>query len=215
MSREFGDTLSKEDVKTMADVRRDIWTSGFKGMIYGSFGGYLLHTFMRLGLNTLSDASRGKLLLPGSEKPIRFTRNTAFFSVMAGGALGSFVLATTTGKNKVHNMHGIFEIGKNEYKTPYQQAYENARKAGENEEGKDYSPQELRRQRLLSRRRTMSTRLTQGHGLSDSHGGTWQFEEDLSEDERRRVERRMSMAKRLENPNIHGLSDSHGGKWRD
>jgi hypothetical protein len=61
----------------------------------------------------------------------------------------------------------------------------------------------------------MSQRLTEGHGLSDSHGGTWLMEQDLSVDERRRVERRMGMAKRLENPNIHGLSDSHGGKWKE
>lgn len=210
MSREFGDTLSPEDVKTIADVRRDIWTSGFKGMFYGSAGGYLLHTATRLCYNSLSEASRGKLILPGSEKPIRFSRNTAFFSVMAGGALGSFILATTTGKNKVHNMHDIFEIGKNEYKTPYQQAYENAKKAQE-----DASTPESRRQRLLSRRRTISQRLTEGHGLSDSHGGTWLVEEDMGEDERRRLERRTSMAKRLDNPNIHGLSDSHGGKWKD
>lgn len=214
MSREFGDTLSKDDVKTIADVRRDIWTSGFKGLAYGSVGGYTLHTLMKYCVNSLTEASRGKLSLPGSDKPVHFNRNTAFFSVMAGGALGSFLLATTTGKNKVHHMHDIFEIGKNEYKTPYQQAYENAKKAKEQQHVDDASP-ELRRQRLLSRRRTMSQRLTEGHGLSDSHGGTWLAEQDLSDDERRRMERRMGMAKRLENPNIHGLSDSHGGKWKD
>jgi hypothetical protein len=212
MSREFGDTLSKEDVKTIADVRRDIWTSGFKGLAYGSAGGYILHTLVRLSVNSLSEASKGKLILPGSDKPVRFSRNSAFFSVMAGGALGSFILATTTGKNKVHHMHDIFEIGKHEHKTPYQEAYENAQKARGHVD--DVSP-ESRRQRLLSRRRTMSQRLTEGHGLSDSHGGTWLMEQDLSVDERRRVERRMGMAKRLENPNIHGLSDSHGGKWKE
>jgi hypothetical protein len=213
MSREFGDTLSKDDVKTIADVRRDIWTSGFKGLAYGSAGGYILHTLIRLSVNSLSEASRGKLILPGSDKPIRFSRNSAFFSVMAGGALGSFLLATTTGKNKVHHMHDIFEIGKNEYKTPYQQAYENAKKVKEGHS--DGISPESRMQRLLSRRRTMSQRLTEGHGLSDSHGGTWLAEQDLSDDERRRMERRMGMAKRLENPNIHGLSDSHGGKWKE
>ena len=202
-NREFGDTLSKEDVKTIADVRRDVWTSGFKGLGYGSVMGYVLHTIAKTAHKSMSEAARGKLILPGSDKPIKFNRNTAFFSFMAGGALGSFVLATTTGKNQVHNMHGIFEIGKHEYKTPYQAAYENARKASEQDAI----------QRTVSRRQTMSKRLTEHHGLSDSHGGTWLKEGEMSDDEKRRSSRRINLAQRLTSPNLHGLSDSHGGKW--
>ena len=138
MSREFGDNLTKDDVKTIADVRRDVWTSGFKGMGYGSAGGYILHTITRVIHRNLSEAARGKLILPGSDKPIRFNRNTAFFSVMAGSALGSFLMATTTGKNEVHQLHSIFEIGKNEYKTPYQKFYEEGKtKVEESEEARE------------------------------------------------------------------------------
>jgi len=179
MSREFGDTLSKEDVRTIADVRRDIWTSGFKGMAYGSVGGLTLHTITRLAHKSLSDAARGKLVFPGSNKPIFFNRNTAWFSFMAGGALGSFVLATTTGKNKVHTMHPVFEVGKHVYKTPYQTAYDNARIAAEEDSEKSGE------KRRMSRRQTVSKRLVEGHGLSDSHGGTWFKEDNKNEDEKR------------------------------
>ena len=192
MSREFGDNLTKDDVKTIADVRRDVWTSGFKGMGYGSAGGYILHTITRVIHRNLSEAARGKLILPGSDKPIRFNRNTAFFSVMAGSALGSFLMATTTGKNEVHQLHSIFEIGKNEYKTPYQKFYEEGKAKVEESE-------EAREKRRLSRRKTVSKRLTEGQGLSDSHSGTWiEDEKTISEDEKRRSARKVSMSRRLD-----------------
>lgn len=207
MSRSFGDNLSKENERIMADVRRDIWTSGFKGLGYGSAGGYILHTAARLIHKSLSEASKGKLILPGSDKPIRFNRNTAFFSVMAGGALGSFLLATTTGKNEVYQMHDIFEVGKNEHKTPYQEAYESARRMEEEESA------ESRRKRRISRRKTVSERLTEGHGLSDSHSGTWVQEGSIDANEQRRSARRITMAKRLGEST--GLSDSRGGRWQE
>jgi len=196
-NREFGDTLSKEDVRIIADVRRDVWTSGFKGMGYGSIGGYTLHTVTRLLHNSLSEATKGKLVLPGSDKPIRFNRNTAFFSFMAGGALASFVLATTTGKNKVHTMHPVFEIGKHEYKTPYQAAYDNARKPAKEDIEDTVESHEKRR---ISRRKSVSKQLVEGQGLSDSHGGTWFNENEMTDDEKRRTGRRMNMSKRLTNP---------------
>jgi hypothetical protein len=200
--------LSKEEIRTIADIRRNVWTAGFQGLAYGSIGGYLLHTATRLIHNSLSDAVKGKLILPGSDKPIRFTKNTAFFSFMAGGTLCSFILASTTGKNQVHQMHDIFEIGKKEYKTPYQQASENAKLS-------EVDP-ESREKRRLSRRKTVSRRLTEGQGLSDSHSGTWVKQGIVSsEEEQRRSDRRRTMANRLDDPNRHGLSDSHGGKWKD
>ena len=83
MSRSFGDNLTKEDVKTIADVRRDVWTSGFKGIGYGLATGYILHTTTRfIHNNILNDATRKKL----KAKNIVFNRNTAFFSVLAVGA---------------------------------------------------------------------------------------------------------------------------------
>jgi len=182
MSRSFGDNLSKANERTLADVRRSVWTAGFKGMGYGVGTGFFIHTVLRL-------ATRGKLRLPGNQKPITFDKNTAFFSVMAGGALGSFVNATTTGKNEVHQMHEIFEIGKHDHRTPYQEAYDNAKNEGEDSNS--------RKKRILSRRKTMSQRLSEQTGLSDSHGGVWINEEMQSEERTRRSARQVASAKRL------------------
>ena len=38
-------------------------------------------------------------------------RNTLFMAVLGGGALGSFVFATAKGKESVHKMHSIFQVG--------------------------------------------------------------------------------------------------------
>lgn len=100
MSRAFTppDTLSKDDIRTIADVRRDIWTNGFRGLVLGSLSGYVLHTVVRIG------HQRKFWKIPT-------TANTAFVSFMLGGAVGSYVMAVTTGKNAVHRMHDIFQIG--------------------------------------------------------------------------------------------------------
>lgn len=110
---------------------------------------------------------------------------------MAGGALGSFLMATTTGKNEVHELHDIFHI--------------NEKKKNDDENIN------VMRQRTLSRRKTISSRLEKGRGLSDSHGGHWLDEEELSMTQKQRGIRRRSMTQRLEQGK--GLSDSHSGKW--
>lgn len=202
MSRSFGDNLTKEDVKTIADVRRDVWTSGFKGIGYGSATGYILHTTTRfIHNNILNDATRKKL----KAKNIVFNRNTAFFSVMAGGALGSFLLATSTGKNEVHQMHDIFEIGKHDSKSPYQQVYERSKLQALEEDAAA-----IREKRRLSRKISVNRRLTEGQGLSDSHSGIWLDDEregnPMTEDEKRRSVRRVTMSKRMDES--QGLSSS-------
>ena len=206
MSRAFHppDTLSKEDIRTIAQVRRDVWTGGVTGLLLGSSSGYVLHTISRVFHNRLSDASKGKMVLPGSDMPIRFNRNTAFLAVMAGGALGSFAFATAAGKNKVHNLHNIFEIGKKDTQTPYQKSLALA-----NADENSLAERELRR---LSRRKSVRMRLEESRGLSDSHGGQWiRDEERVEERQKRRLSRRKTVQRRLENG--HGLSDSHGGQW--
>ena len=179
----------------MADVRRDVWSAGFKGMGYGAAGGYILHTVAKSIHNSLDDSVKRKM------KALTFNRNTAFFSVMAGSALCSFLLATAKGKNQVHQMHDIFEVGKNDYRTPYQKKQETAKV---NDEDSEIS----RERRRLSRRKTVSHRLTEGQGLSDSHSGTWVKETTMTEDERRRSARRLTMSKRLDES--QGLSSSRG-----
>ena len=169
MSRAFHppDSLSKEDIRTIADVRRDIWTNGMSGLVIGAVSGYVIHGVSKFLFGRLSDSTKNKLTIPG-EKPIRFTRNTAFLSVMIGGAVGSFAYATAAGKNKVHKLHPIYEVGKDPTagKTPYQV---NLAKAQDEEFGSLND----RVRRRLSRRSTVKKRIEEGQGLTNSHGGQW------------------------------------------
>lgn len=171
MSRAFHppDSLSKEDIRTIADVRRDVWKSGMTGLFVGAASGYFLHTVFRIVHSRLDDASKLKLTIPG-EKPIRFTKNTAFLSVMLGGALGSFAAASSAGKNTVHKLHPIYEVGKDKTAglTPYQ-----AKLVNSQEEDDGLGGLEDRIKRRASRRNTMRRRIEEGRGLSDSHGGHW------------------------------------------
>lgn len=83
---------------------------------------------------------------------------------MAGGALGAYVMSSVAGKNAVHNLHPVFEKGKNTFGTRYQRLIEQSQALEEEKE------RELRR---LKRRETVIDRMAYGHGLSDSHGGHW------------------------------------------
>lgn len=113
------DTLTKDDRQTMSKLRKDIWVEGFYGLVFGSFGGLAIHS-------ALSLAGRYRKL------PFALSMNTAMASFMGGGALGSFLLSVTKGKNQVHQLHPIFERGKkedpeDEAEMNYQQHLEKAR----------------------------------------------------------------------------------------
>jgi hypothetical protein len=190
MSRAFNppDTLSKEDIRTIADVRRDIWTSGMKGLFVGTISGYALYTVLKIG-------NQRKLWnLSGS-----INRNTAFLSVLLGGAIGSFLMSVTTGKNEVHNLHPIFEIGANRRRairddanslhlSPYDlsilQAKErdddirSIQKSQKHFQYSSIAEQEVldrvqREKNRLYRRATLTKSMEQYGGLSDAHGGNW------------------------------------------
>ena len=115
MSRSFTppSTLSKEEIRTIADVRRDIWTNAFYGMAGGSVGGLALHAVAHL----TNKAGLTKLPLG---------RNTLFAAFFLGSACGSFTNATVAGKNQVHNLHPIFEVGAEKPGSTYQDAIERA-----------------------------------------------------------------------------------------
>ena len=184
MTRAFTppDTLSNDDIRTIANVRRDIWTNSFKGMGVGLVTGGVLHAI----------ANSRLFKVPG------LNRNTAFLAVLGGGAFGSFLSATVTGKNQVHNLHPIFEVGKREVPearpedtvgTPYQQAMrkaqstfrENEESGGFAEDGRgmvvtrntysrradDDFERAKRRENRLTRRRTLQERFEQ------KGGGDW------------------------------------------
>lgn len=201
------------NVRKIADVRRDVWKSGFTGLFYGAATGYVTHTSLRLIHDRiLSDATRTKIraIVQIPKKHPVFSRNTAFLSFMAGGALGSFLMATSTGKNEVHELHDIFHINEKDTRTSYQKAVDEGRMNSTLDKTDDANSMKSRR---LSRRRTVAKRLEKGHGLSDSHGGQWLEEDgDKSMTQEQRTIRRRVMTKRLEEGK--GLSDSHSGKWQ-
>jgi hypothetical protein len=157
MSRAFTppDTLSKEDIRTIADVRRDIWTNSFTGLCVGTVAGFCLHSLAAIGHRR------------GTWKLSFLNRNTAFFSVLLGGAVGSFVMSITTGKNEVHNLHPIFQVG--------------ARTLEDDSLAAGLGHVERERNRLY-RRATLTKAMERGGGLSDSHGGHW-VEDAESENE--------------------------------
>jgi hypothetical protein len=101
MSRAFSppDTLSKDDIRTLGDVRRNIWTAGFTGLAYGSVTGFSAHAISKYVYNMLPEKQQLRVA-SSNGAPFRFTRNSAFLSVMVGGAVGSFVMATAAGKNR-------------------------------------------------------------------------------------------------------------------
>lgn len=175
MSRSFTppSTLSQQDIRTIADVRRDIWTNSFHGMGYGSVTGIVAHTIASL-------VTRSKQL----------NRNTALFSFLAGGALGSFLAATVTGKNQVHQLHPIFQIG----------ATGSNSSGGRPDTGGDSSPPLVR---AKEREEQLRTTLERRHSNVEPSS-----QEDI-------LRNRMLRRKTLQNALLHqnGLNDSHGGHW--
>ena len=150
MSRAFTppDTLSKDDRRVLADVRRAIWTDSFLGFAYGSITGVTCHTIA-------SFVSKSKQL----------NRNTALLSLLLGGSFGSFLAATTAGKNQVHTLHPIFQVGASATTINH----DNTKQQDGDEK---LSTDELKHNRVL-RRKTLQNALESHSGLNDSHGGHW------------------------------------------
>ena len=143
------------------------------------------------------------------------------------------------GKNAVHMLHPIFNVGRDENagKSPYQIAM--AKATQQNEEmiidattptatynGEDELDAAHHRSRSLRRKASMKRRLETGHSLSDTHGNTWptEFEDSevMQKDKamhraevwgRRQTNRRKTLRDRIEKG--HALSDSTGGHWTE
>jgi len=184
-------SLSKEDIMTLAQVRKDIWLNAAKGFFLGGSVSYLGHRIVRFAHNRkLIDKSLGK--------------NSAFAVVMIGSALGSFLMATTTGKNSVHALHPVFQRGAQPAAVPlddtakanYKDAKYRAQAAEDLRDVRNHSlslvrerslkreqleaetnPEDLQRNRV-SRRKSLASSFATGHGISDSHGGHWTDKEE-------------------------------------
>uniref|UniRef100_A0A7S1BSN7 Uncharacterized protein n=1 Tax=Corethron hystrix TaxID=216773 RepID=A0A7S1BSN7_9STRA len=157
MSRAFHppDTLSPQDIRKISDVRREIWTAGFKGLVVGSCASYASHEIVRAG-------QQRKIIPSTILGKVALGRNTAALCFMVGGALGSFSMASAAGKNKIHNLHDVFEVGANPVRTQYQVIVEEA-KAQE----KLQHERVERIERRLRRRESLEARFDPHHQFID------------------------------------------------
>ncbi|KAL7525835.1 hypothetical protein ACHAXR_002870 [Thalassiosira sp. AJA248-18] len=251
MSRAFTppDTLSPDDIRTVADVRRAVWINGMFGLGAGAVTGMVGHLVLQTlqkkyvgeaaGSTTEAashqaprSAATGKATSGWIYKCLRplppLGKNTFMLSLLGGGALGSFVFSTSAGKNAVHMLHPIFNLGRDENagKSPYQIAMSKAPKQDEidvtNTADNDFDATH-RRARTLRRKASMKRRIETGHSLSDTHGNTWPHNapsEEMQKDKsmhraeawgRRQTNRRKTVRDRIERGKA--LSDSTGGHW--
>ena len=178
--------FSKEQRQALDKVQSDIWRNGIVGMATGSLSGIGLYAVTAMGRKS------GLWKLNG----VSLNRNTAFLSFLLGGAVGSFVMAVTKGKNEAHNLHSVFQGNKPKtHDLSYQEQLELAKQNGDGlkrlknyrtEHKKDgallpFEERELSdaEERLMIERNRMYRRATiaksfeEGHGLSDAHGGHW------------------------------------------
>jgi hypothetical protein len=118
MSKAFTppDSLSDDDILAIADVRRSVWTGGFRGLAFGLCSGVLAHF-------------AAKTFLPPKYFPVVFKQGKyAFLWTLGGGAVFSFVGASVAGKNSVHWMHDTFNRGAVPVLSPYQELLPDAAK---------------------------------------------------------------------------------------
>jgi len=183
-------TLTKDEYLTMANVRKDIWKNSAYGLVFGSLCGGLGHKLVNV-------ANQRQMLGAG----LKLSRNTAMMSIFMGGALGSFIMSVTTGKNEVHNLHSIFEHaashgghGPASSLSTYQ---ENLQRAQEREADL----------RTLERRHSVHPFRTR---KSDAVPGS---SEERVERQRNRLYRRATVHATILEEGRGGLSDAHGGHW--
>ncbi len=208
MSRAFSppDTLSQDDIRTVADVRRAVWINGLFGLgagtVTGMVGHLVLQSLQRRYVGDLSTENKSPMTKAAAEKAANksnstflykllrplppLTKNTFLLSLLSGGALGSFLFSTTAGKNAVHLLHPIFNVGRDEYagKSPYQIAMAKAAASQQDQQQQQNEHTESiltaaieqdeldiqhHKQRTLRRKASIQRRIESGHSLSDTH----------------------------------------------
>ncbi len=81
-----------------------------------------------------------------------------------------FLFGVAAGKEQVHNLHPIFQVGALPPGELEHQDYQSKIMTADQSEDLDYKKlQEIR----LTRRRSMMDGFKKGHGLNDAHGGHW------------------------------------------
>lgn len=141
-----------------------------------------------------------------------------------------FAYYFTPGKNAVHELHPIFQLGREEHagQSPYQIALNKSKQQSNESQPQHVSnPEEdeldaaHHRQRSIQRRASIKERLENGHSLSSTHA-KWpelESEDALKEKgavraeqwEKRQTKRREWVNDRIERG--RALSDATGGNW--
>ncbi|GMI16274.1 hypothetical protein TrLO_g11931 [Triparma laevis f. longispina] len=153
MSRAFTppDTMTAADIKNVADVRRAVWTGGFKGLASGLLFGFCFHSSLVPLAKVLKvDLTvKGPDLMTASSKEIGGVKgfgkalvasarprslNHRFLFTFFFGAMWSFVGASTAGKNSKHLMQDVYLRGSDqEMMTEYQKLNDQTRSTGRQE----------------------------------------------------------------------------------
>lgn len=93
-----------------------------------------------------------------------------------------FVFATSRGKEQVHNLHEIFQVGATPRNKVIRPNYQSTMRNAQQEDGTTFGDQEISTEKMqeirLTRRRSLLDSLQRGHGISDAHGGHWVKEND-------------------------------------
>eukprot|EP00956_Cyclotella_meneghiniana_P001125 scaffold1306_cov73-Cyclotella_meneghiniana.AAC.4 len=223
MSRAFTppDTLSPSDVRTVADVRRTVWINGIFGLGAGAttcaLGHVVLQKLQSYYLPEGNELPKQLNMIQKFLKPLPpLGRNTFTLSLLGGGALGSFVMSTSAGREE-HAGQSPYQIALNKSK---QQSNESQPQHVSNPE-EDELDAAHHRQRSIQRRASIKERLENGHSLSSTHA-KWpelESEDTLKEKgavraeqwEKRQTKRREWVNGRIERG--RALSDATGGNW--
>lgn len=88
-------------------------------------------------------------------------------AVFSSFAIGTFLFASTTGKEEVHKLHSVFRAGATNDEPQLNDQY-NAVGGG----GSVVDASRLQQMRM-TRRKTVMDKIQRGQGLSDSHSGRW------------------------------------------
>lgn len=93
-------SMNKDDIKAVADVRRSVWTAGFRGLAWGLMGGGFACFFLR----------KAPLRAYGLGFLERYnTANHAALILMGSGATVSFTSALAAGKNARYMMADVYK----------------------------------------------------------------------------------------------------------
>mmetsp|Transcript_30437 Transcript_30437/g.97116 ORF Transcript_30437/g.97116 Transcript_30437/m.97116 type:complete len:148 (-) Transcript_30437:309-752(-) len=106
-------SLSKEDIRNIADVRRNLWSAGFKGLAWGLMGGGAVV----FGLRNAPLAKMGLEVLTKYR-----STNHAMLIIMGSGASVSFFSALAAGRNSMYLMEDVLLKSRYDTLSPYQKA---------------------------------------------------------------------------------------------